>query len=172
MVEQQHVGRSTLILLLGLAGFMVVADNWVVSPILPSIAASLHISIPTAGLLITAYMIPFGIFQIIFGPLADRYGKKQVITFSMIMFTVATGLCAFGTGLASVGMFRALTGVFAASVMPISFALIGDSFPMQERQQALGTFIGISFLGQGLSMAMGALSPISSTGAGCSWCTP
>ena len=75
----------------------------------------------------------------------------------MVLFTVATGLCTFGTGLTSVAAFRALTGLFAASVMPISFALIGDSFPMQERQQALGTFIGISFLGQGLSMAMGGI---------------
>ena len=154
---ERQIGKSTLILLLGLAGFMVMADNWVVSPILPAIAGSLGVDIPTAGLLITAYMIPFGIFQIVFGPLADRYGKKQVITLSMILFTVATGLCAFGTGLASVGVYRALTGVFAAAVMPISFALIGDSFPMQERQQALGTFIGISFLGQGLSMAMGGV---------------
>ena len=45
----------------------------------------------------------------------------------------------------------------AAAVMPISFALIADSFPMEERQQALGTFIGIAFLGQGLSMAMGGI---------------
>lgn len=154
---EQQVGKNTLILLLGLAGFMVMADNWVVSPILPAIAESLRISIPTAGLLISAYMIPFGMFQIILGPLADRYGKKQVITLTMVLFTVATGLCALGTRLASVGIFRALTGVFAAAVMPISFALIGDSFPMQQRQQALGTFIGIAFLGQGLSMAMGGI---------------
>ncbi len=151
----QQIRKSSVILLLGLAGFMVIADNWVISPILPAIAESLKIDIPSAGLLITAYMIPFGIFQIIFGALADRYGKKQVITFAMIMFTIATGLCAFGTSLASVGFFRALTGIFAASVMPISFALIGDLFPMHERQQAIGTFISISFLGQGLSMAMG-----------------
>jgi len=151
----QQIRKSSVILLLGLAGFMVIADNWVISPILPAIAESLKIDIPSAGLLITAYMIPFGIFQIIFGALADRYGKKQVITFAMIMFTIATGLCAFGTSLTSVGLFRALTGIFAASVMPISFALIGDLFPMHERQQAIGTFISISFLGQGLSMAMG-----------------
>ena len=45
-----------------------------------------------------AYMLPFGLFQLVFGPLADRYGKKQVITLAMILFTVATGLCALGTG--------------------------------------------------------------------------
>ena len=52
-------------------------------------------------------------------------------------------------------MKKSLTGVFAASVMPISLALIADLFPMAERQRAIGTFMGVSFLGQGLSMAIG-----------------
>ena len=147
--------RSRIILLLGLAGFMVVADNWVVSPILPAIMADLHSDLPKAGLLITAYMIPFGICQILFGPLADRYGKKEVITLAMIMFTLATGLCAAGRSLASLSLFRAVTGVFAASVIPISFALIADIFPIQQRQKAIGTFLGIAFLGQGMSMIIG-----------------
>lgn len=149
------MNKRSLISLLGLAGFIVMADNWVVSPILPAIAGQLGIDIAKAGLLISAYMIPFGVFQLIFGPLADRYGKKQVITFSMIVFTLATGLCALGMGLFDLGLYRALTGVFAASVMPISLALIGDIFPIKERQGAIGSFMGIAFLGQGLSMAIG-----------------
>lgn len=154
-MEKKSINKNSIVLLLGLAGFIVMADNWVVSPILPAIADNLNVEIAKAGLLITAYMIPFGIFQIIFGPLADRYGKKQIITFSLIMFTMATGLCALGTSLTNLAIYRALTGIFAASVMPISLALIGDVFPMEERQQAIGTFMGISFLGQGLSMAIG-----------------
>jgi len=146
---------NKIIMLLGLAGFIVMADNWVVSPILPAIAQNLNIDIARAGLLITAYMIPFGFFQIVFGPLADRFGKKQIITFSIVMFTIATGLCALGSSLSNLSIFRALTGVFAASVMPISLAMIGDIFPMKERQGAIGTFMGVSFLGQGLSMAIG-----------------
>jgi predicted MFS family arabinose efflux permease len=149
------MNRKRVIGLLGMAGFIVMADNWVVSPILPAISQNLNIDIARAGLLISAYMLPFGVFQIIFGPLADRYGKKQVIAFSMALFTVATGLCALGAGLTDLGIYRALTGVFAASVMPVSLALIGDIFPMRERQGAIGTFMGISFLGQGLSMVIG-----------------
>jgi predicted MFS family arabinose efflux permease len=151
----KKMNKNKMVMLLGLAGFIVMTDNWVVSPILPAIAQNLNIDIAKAGLLITAYMLPFGIFQIIFGPLADRYGKKQVITFSIIMFTIATGLCALGTNLTNLAVFRGLTGVFAASVMPIALALIGDVFPIQERQGAIGTYMGISFLGQGLSMAIG-----------------
>ena len=147
--------KNNIVLLLGVLGFIVMADNWVVSPILPAISETMGVAVERAGLLIAAYMIPFGVFQIIFGPLADRYGKKQIITLSIVLFTLATGLCAAGFGLTDLAVYRALTGVFAASVMPISLALIGDIFPVQERQGAIGTFMGISFLGQGLSMITG-----------------
>lgn len=147
--------EDRLILILGLTGFVVMADNWVVSPILPAIAKSIGVSPVRAGLLISAYMIPFGLFQLVFGPLSDRYGKRQVINFSMVFFTVGTGLCGIGIGLYDLAFYRAVTGVFAASVMPICLALIGDVVPMERRQQAIGTFMGIAFLGQGLSMAVG-----------------
>ena len=149
------MNKKKVLLILGLAGFVVMADNWVVSPILPSISEDLGINVSMAALIISSYMIPFGLFQLVFGFLADRFGKRQVISFAMIFFTIATGLCAIGAGLTDLAIYRALTGVFAASVMPISLALIGDIFPMNERQTAIGTFMGISFLGQGLSMAIG-----------------
>ncbi|ODA42061.1 MFS transporter [Desulfosporosinus sp. BG] len=149
------MNKRSILLILGLAGFVVMADNWVVSPILPSISKDIGVNLASTSLIISAYMIPFGLFQLIFGYLADKFGKRQVISFSMVFFTIATGLCALGTGLTDLTIYRALTGVFAASVMPISLALIGDIFPLNERQTAIGTFLGISFLGQGLSMAIG-----------------
>ena len=149
------MSKRLIILILGLAGFTVMADNWVVSPILPAISKDFGVNVTSAGLLITSYMIPFGVFQLIFGPLADRFGKRQVINFAMVFFTIATALCAFGYNITNLAFYRALTGIFAASVMPISLALIGDLVPMEERQSAIGSFMGISFLGQGLSMAIG-----------------
>lgn len=146
---------KSILLILGLAGFVVMADNWVVSPILPSISNDIGVDIAHTALILTAYMVPFGLFQLIFGYLADKFGKRQVISFSMVFFSIATALCALGSGLTDLIIYRALTGIFAASVMPISMALIGDIFPINERQSAIGTFLGISFLGQGLSMLLG-----------------
>ncbi|HEY5584097.1 MAG TPA: MFS transporter [Ruminiclostridium sp.] len=147
--------KIILILILGFAGFVAMADNWVVSPILPSIAQNLNVNVASASIIITAYMLPFGLFQLLYGYLAERFGKRQVITFSISMFTIATALCAFAFAIPDLAAYRALTGMFAAAIMPISLALIGDIFPMEERQSAIGTFMGISFLGQGLSMAIG-----------------
>jgi predicted MFS family arabinose efflux permease len=147
--------KRKIILILGFAGFVAMADNWVVSPILPSIAQNLNVDVASASIVITAYMLPFGLFQLLYGYLAERFGKRQVITFSISMFTIATALCAFAFAIPDLAVYRALTGMFAASIMPVSLALIGDIFPMEERQSAIGSFMGISFLGQGLSMAIG-----------------
>ncbi|MDA8442762.1 MAG: MFS transporter [Peptococcaceae bacterium] len=147
--------RDRILLILGLAGFTVMADNWVVSPILPAIAQNIGVPVTSAGLLITSYMIPFGLFQLVFGPLADRFGKRQILTIAIFLFTFAAALTSLGRGLVDLSIYRALTGTFAASVMPVSLALIADLVPMNERQAAIGTFMGISFLGQGLSMAIG-----------------
>jgi len=144
-----------LVFLLGLAGFMVMADNWVVSPILPAISKSVGVTAEAAGLLIAAYMLPFGVFQLVYGPLADRFGKTRVILVTFTGFALTTALCALGNTLTGVAAFRALTGLFAAATMPISLALIADAVPMENRQQAVGSFMGIAFLGQALSMGIG-----------------
>ena len=145
-----------LILVLGLAGFIVMADNWVVSPLLPTIAGDFSTEPARAGILIAAYMLPFGLFQLVYGPLADRFGKLRVVTISLVLFTAATALCATAVGIHDLTAFRALTGIFAAATMPVSLALIGDLVPMQDRQKAIAAFMGIAFLGQATSMTIGS----------------
>jgi predicted MFS family arabinose efflux permease len=149
------VNVKRLIFVLGLAGFIVMADNWVVSPLLPSIAHAFSVDPARAGVLIAAYMLPFGLFQLLYGPLADRFGKLRVVIVSLALFTVATGLCALASGVADLTAYRALTGIFAAATMPVSLALIGDLVPMQDRQKAIASFMGIAFLGQATSMTIG-----------------
>jgi MFS family permease len=136
--------KKKIILILGFAGFVAMADNWVVSPILPSIAQNLNVDVASASIIITSYMLPFGLFQLLYGYLAERLGKRQVITFSISLFTIATALCAFAFAIPDLAVYRALTGMFAAAIMPVSLALIGDLFPMEERQSAIGSFMGIS----------------------------
>jgi MFS family permease len=143
---------ATLVLSLGLTGFVVMADNWVVSPILPSIGGSIGTTPIQAAILIPAYMLPLGLLQLFYDPLADRYGKLKVLRVAMIGFTIGWGQTAAGASLTGLTAYRALTGAFAAATNPVSLALIGDTVRSEDRQSAIGLFLGISFLGQGLSM--------------------
>lgn len=131
---------SPLVRVLGLAGLVVMADNGVVSPLLPSIARTLSTSVTQTGILIAVYMLPFGLFQLAFGPIADRFGKLRTVTVTLAMFGVVTALGGFMASLTGLVAVRAVTGIFAASTMPVSLALIGDVVPMQHRQQAIDTF--------------------------------
>jgi predicted MFS family arabinose efflux permease len=163
------VKSRRLIITLGLAGFIVMADNWVVSPLLPTIARSFGVDPVRTGILIAAYMLPFGLFQLVYGPLADRFGKLKVISITLGLFTIATTLCGFGLGLADLTAYRALTGIFAAATMPVGLALIGDLVPMNGRQHAIATFMGIAFLGQAASMTIGGAIAYVSSWRGVFW---
>jgi len=149
-------GRVSL-LLLGAAAMMVSADARVIDPLLKIIANEFNVGIPTAAWLVTAYTFPYGLCQLVFGALGDRYGKVRVMASALFVFAVGTGICGL------VGLFplllglRFVTGVAAAAVIPMSLSYIGDKFPVQERQIALGRFMSSLMLGQILSATLGGV---------------
>ncbi|WP_245926518.1 MFS transporter [Methanospirillum lacunae] len=147
----------SLVLILGIAGFISAADNWFVSPALPAIASDLGVSILSAGLVLTAYLLPYGCMQPVFGLISDHAGKARVLFWILIGFTVGSGACALTGSLQTLIFWRAFTGFFAAGIIAISLACLGDAIPLKERQHFVGIFMGIVFLGQGLSVGIGGL---------------
>ena len=69
-------GRASL-LVLGMAAFMVQADARVIDPLLHVIARDFHTIPPSAAIVISAYALPYGLFQLFYGPLGDRIGKLR-----------------------------------------------------------------------------------------------
>ncbi len=123
-----------LIRALGGAIFMVNLDSRAIAPLLPTMAASFGVSVSAAGILITAYMLPYGLFQLAYGPLSDRFGKVRVAALAMVVFSVGTALCGLSTSLGGVTAFRFLIGMAAAAVFPLTLAYIGDTVPYARRQ--------------------------------------
>ena len=68
-----------IILLLAAVAFVVVAVMTVTGPLLPLIAGEFSRSVGQAGIIVTAFAVPYGAFQIVFGPIGDRYGKLRVV---------------------------------------------------------------------------------------------
>ena len=73
-MQELHNSQRALLLALGTAAFMVSLDGRVVAPLLPTIAADFPISVADAGWLVSGYMLPYGLCQLAYGPLADRWG--------------------------------------------------------------------------------------------------
>lgn len=143
--------------LLGAVGFIVTADARVVNPLLHIIATEFNSDVGHTGFIVTAYTLPYGLFQLVYGPLGDRIGKLKVMTVALALFAVGTALCAVAPDLLFLNLLRFLTGVVAAAMIPLSLAYIGDSFPYQERQTAIGQYIGSVALGNILSTSLGGI---------------
>ncbi len=145
------------ITLLGAAGFIVTADVRVVNPLLHVIATEFGADVGSTGIIVTAYTLPYGLFQLVYGPLGDRLGKLRVMSFAMALFAVGTAACALAPSLSLLILLRFLTGVAAAALIPLSLGTIGDSFPYAQRQAAIGRFLGAIALGAILSTSMGGI---------------
>lgn len=143
--------------LLGAAAFMVIADMRVIDPLLHIIADELNASVGSAAIIVSAYTIPYGLFQLIYGPLGDRIGKVRVMAVAIAAFAIGTAACAIVPNLALLAVLRFATGVAAAAIIPLSLAYIGDSFPYEQRQAALGRYLTSLMLGQILSGSLGGI---------------
>jgi predicted MFS family arabinose efflux permease len=148
---------KALVSILGLAGFISAADNWIVSPVMPAMAAEFGISISLAGAIFTAYMTPYGVMQPIYGFLGDRWGKVRVLQAIVAGLALGTLGCALASSFVVLCVWRAITGFFAAGIIAVSLALIGDRAPLFDRQSKVGRFMGMVFLGQGLSVGLGGV---------------
>jgi predicted MFS family arabinose efflux permease len=144
-----------LLLALGAAVFIVNLDARVVAPLLPTMARELHVSLAHAGWLVSAYLLPYGLFQLVYGPAADRFGKITVCAYAMTAFSVGTAFCSFWPSFAAILLLRALTGAAAAGLIPLTLAYIGDTVPYERRQATIAALMASAGAAQAFSTSAG-----------------
>ena len=142
---------------LGFCGLVSAAVNWFVSPALPAIANGLGVAASAATIVLSAYLLPYGLLQPVCGTLGDRFGRLRVLHVIVTGLAVGTFLCAVAPTLSLLVAARVITGCFAAGIIAVSQALVGDVVGPERRGAAVGVLMGITFTGQGLSSGLGGI---------------
>jgi MFS family permease len=110
---------------------------------------------------------------LIFGSLGDRYGRAKMLTLTVLIYSVCTGLSAFSTGWVDFATYRFLTGLGVGGVFGLAVALVADTLPDRSRTGALGMLQALSAVGNvtaGLmSMYVGSLESRGAIAAGSGW---
>jgi EmrB/QacA subfamily drug resistance transporter len=135
---------------LGVAGaalFMTALDQLVVGVALHSIRIDLGGSIEGLEWTVNAYTLAFAVLLITGAALGDRFGRKRMFIVGVGIFTAASALAALSPSTDALVAARALQGVGAAIVTPLTLTLISDAFPPERRAAALGIWGGITGLG-------------------------
>ncbi len=145
---------STLaIAALAIAAFGAAAGTRVTDPMLPVLARDFGVGIGAAASVVTMFTAAYGVFQLVYGPVGDRFGKYRVIALASLVSALTTLACALAPTFPLLVAARFLAGATAAAVIPLSMAWIGDSVPYEQRQPVLARFL----MGQMLGFAAGSL---------------
>lgn len=139
----------------GAALFMTALDQLVVGVALHSIRVDLGGSIEGLEWTVNAYTLAFAVLLITGAALGDRFGRKRMFIAGVGVFTAASALAALAPSIDALVAARALQGVGAAIVTPLTLTLISEAFPPERRAQALGIWGGITGLGVALGPFVG-----------------
>ncbi len=122
------------------ATFMEILDTSVANVALPHIAGNLSATTEEATWVLTSYLVSNAIVLPMTGWLGMRFGRKRLLTVCIGLFTLASVLCGMAPSLGFLVVARILQGIGGGALVPISQAVLLESFPPEKRGVAMATF--------------------------------
>ena len=125
---------------------MQVLDTTIANVALPHMRASLGASQDEINWVLTSYIVASAIATPLTSWFADRFGRRNLLLFAVVGFTIASVLCGFANSLAEMVLFRVLQGICGAMLVPLAQATMMDINPREKLGQAMAIFgAGIMF---------------------------
>src|SRR3954447_7120304 len=133
--------------------FMVTLDNLVVSTALPVIRVDLNASLSQLEWTVNAYTLTFAVLLLTGAALGDKFGRRRMFALGLGIFTLASAAAALAPSAEVLNVARAVQGLGAAIVLPLTLTILSAAVPAERRGVALGAWGGIG----GLAVALGPL---------------
>lgn len=121
-----------LVVILGLLAMLMPLSIDMYLPALPQIAREFNVSAGSVQMTLNAYILGFALGQLIYGPLADSFGRKPVIAVGTLIFALAAAACALSQSIEQLINMRFLHGLSAAAGSVVISALMRDSYSREE----------------------------------------
>jgi len=138
MTEHGKVNPWIVAIAVMFATFMEVLDTTVVNVSLPHIASTMSATTEEATWALTSYLVANAIILPMTGWLASVLGRKRLLMWSTMGFTLASFLCGIAPNLALLVVFRIIQGATGGALQPLSQAVLLESFKPEERGRAMG----------------------------------
>jgi len=116
--------QNYILYVLAAATFTIFFQLYMVAPLIPSLAVFFDVPEQTIGLIVPAYLIPYGISTLFYGLLADKIGTKRIVLASLCIFIVLTALTSFSQTVPQLMTWRVLTGIGASGIVPMALVWI------------------------------------------------
>jgi EmrB/QacA subfamily drug resistance transporter len=149
----RRTGAVWALVITSVAGFMAALDNLVVTTALPSIREDLGGGLEDLEWTVSAYTLTFAVLLMFGAALGDRFGRRRLFITGLAIFTGASAAAALASGIDALIAARAVQGVGAAIMMPLTLTLLTAAVPAARRGAVLGIFSAVT----GVAVATGPL---------------
>ena len=139
--ERQHLT------LLGLAGFASMASMRIGDPMLVVLGQEFQVSTGEASGVVSVFAVVYGLMQLFYGPLGERFGKLRVVSLAVTACALFSAITALSVNLPMLLVMRGLMGAAAAGIIPLSMAWLGDQVPYERRQETLAKLMSATVIG-------------------------
>jgi predicted MFS family arabinose efflux permease len=156
--DPMAVEPRRLIVLLSAGAFGSAASMRIADAQLPALASGFGVSLSDAASVITVFSVAYGLMQLVFGPLADRFGKWRVVSLAVLASGGTAAACAVAPDFPALLWARFAAGATCAAVIPMAMAWIGDAVPYERRQAVLARFLTGQILGLAAGQWLGGLA--------------
>jgi EmrB/QacA subfamily drug resistance transporter len=145
------------LIFIGISLIVISLDNTILNVAIPSISRDLGASASQLQWIIDAYVLVFAALLLTMGALSDRFGRKRVLQFGLIMFGIGSAAAGLSGSTNMLIASRAFLGIGGAVIMPATLSIISATFPREERAQAIAIWAAVFGLGVGIGPVIGGL---------------
>jgi NTE family protein len=158
LTRRRAPSPGTVLAVSSLGVFMAFVDATIVNIAFPDIARSFpDAGISTLSWVLNAYNIVFAAFLVAAGRIADLLGRRRMFLLGLIIFTLASGLCAAAPSAGALIGFRLIQALGAAFLVPASLGLVLQAFPADRRAHAVALLSAVGALAAGVGPSLGGL---------------
>jgi len=136
-LERQHAAPLSLLIVAFILVMIDAYDMFIISFLVPLIAADLNLTPMSMGQIFAAGLAGSMLGGMILGPVADRYGRRPVLTLSLVVAGAATILCSTATTFGALAGVRLIVGFALGGVLAAVIPLIAEHFPQEKRNTAV-----------------------------------
>ncbi len=146
-MTSSHQFEQSHLRLLGLAGFASMASMRIGDPMLVVLGQEFQVSTGEASGVVSVFAVVYGLMQLFYGPLGERFGKLRVVSLAVTACALFSALTALSVNLPMLLVMRGLMGAAAAGIIPLSMAWVGDQVPYERRQETLAKLMSATVIG-------------------------
>ena len=132
-------------------------DVMLYAMVLAALIADLGMAKPTAGLLGSLTLVASAVGGLVFGVIADRFGRRRALMASILIYSVFTAACGLATGVVMLAVFRVFLGLGMGGEWASGAALVAETWPAEHRGKALGIVQSSWAVGYAAAAAVAAL---------------